>query len=270
MSSKNDALNANDFVHLHNHTHYSLLDGLQKVKPMIERVKELGMEAVAVTDHGTMSGVIELYKEAQSEEIKPIIGIETYVASRKHTDKEPGKDKANYHLILLAMNNTGYENMMRLSTIANLDGFYYKPRIDRELLEKYNEGLIVLSGCIGGELGDAVRQGQLDAAKEIALWYKNIFGDRYYIELQDHGNQNHPSAWSEQVAANKHLMKIAEELSIECVVTNDAHYRVHDDQEAHEVLLCVQTGSFLDEDSRMSLRDFELQMFFLRLFLIQN
>ena len=251
---------AQDFVHLHNHTHYSLLDGLQKVKPMIVRVKELGMEAVAVTDHGTMSGVIELYKEAHAEEIKPIIGIETYVAPRKHIDKEPGKDKANYHLILLAMNNTGYENLMRLSTIANLEGFYYKPRIDRELLKKYNEGLIVLSGCIGGELGDAVRQGQIEKAKEIAMWYKNIFSDRYYIELQDHGNPNHPSAWSEQVAANKQLMIIASELSIECVITNDAHYSVHDDQEAHEVLLCVQTGSFLDEESRMSLRDFELHM----------
>jgi DNA polymerase III subunit alpha len=259
MSSKK-LVTASDFVHLHNHTHYSLLDGLQKVKPMIERIKEMGMDAVAVTDHGTMSGVIELYKEANAEGIKPIIGMETYVAPRLHTDKEPGKDKANYHLILLAMNNTGYENLMRLSTIANLEGFYYKPRIDHELLEKYNEGLIVLSGCIGGELGDAVRQGQYDQAREIANWYKTVFGDRYYIELQDHGNPNHPSPWSEQVAANKQLMKLANELSIDCVVTNDAHYRVHEDQEAHEVLLCVQTGSFLDEESRMSLKDFELHM----------
>jgi DNA polymerase III subunit alpha len=260
MGSKSTVLQSSDFVHLHNHTHYSLLDGLQKIKPMVQRIKEMGMEAVAVTDHGTMSGVIELYKEANAEGIKPIIGMETYVSPRSHTDKEPGKDKANYHLILLAMNNTGYENLMRLSTIANLDGYYYKPRIDHELLAKYNEGLIVLSGCIGGEVGDAVRQGQYDNAKEIASWYKEIFGDRYYIELQDHGNPNHPSPWSEQVEANKQLQKLANELYIECVVTNDAHYRVHEDQEAHEVLLCVQTGSFLDEESRMSLKDFELHM----------
>jgi DNA polymerase-3 subunit alpha len=260
MGTNKKDIKPSEFVHLHNHTHYSLLDGLQKIKPMVAKIKEMGMDAVAVTDHGTMSGVIELYKEADSEGIKPIIGMETYVASRKHTDKEPVKDKVNFHLILLAMNNTGYENLMRLSTIANLEGYYYKPRLDRELLEKYNEGLIVLSGCIGGELGDAVRQGQYDQALDIAKWYKSVFGDRYYIELQDHGNPKHPHSWSEQVAANKQLMKIAKELSIECVITNDAHYLVHEDQEAHEILLCVQTGSFLDEDNRMSLKDFELHV----------
>ncbi|MFT4532462.1 MAG: DNA polymerase-3 subunit alpha [Candidatus Saccharimonadales bacterium] len=257
---KSVALTPKDYVHLHNHTHYSLLDGLQKIKPMIARVQEMGMDAVAVTDHGTMSGAIELYQEAEKAEIKPVIGMETYVAARKHTDKEPGKDKPNNHLILLAMNNTGYQNLMRLSTIANLEGYYYKPRVDHDLLEKYSEGIIVLSGCIGGELGDAVRRDQYDKAVEVASWYKKVFGDRYYIELQDHGNPNHPAQWDEQVAANKQLMKIAEELEIECVVTNDAHYRVHEDQEAHEVLLCVQTGSFLDEESRMSLKDFELHM----------
>jgi DNA polymerase-3 subunit alpha len=249
-----------NYVHLHNHTHYSLLDGLQKVKPMIARIKEMGMKAVAMTDHGTMSGVIELYQTAKAEDVKPIIGIETYIAARKHTDKEPGKDKQNYHLILLAMNNVGYQNLMRLSTIANLEGYYYKPRIDHDLLEKYSEGLIVLSGCIGGEVGNAVRNDQYDQAIEIASWYKKVFGDRYYIELQDHGHPDHPHKWDEQVAANKKLMELAAELAIECAVTNDAHYRVHEDQEAHEVLLCVQTGSFLDEESRMSLKDFELHM----------
>jgi len=260
MGQNKTVLRTGDFVHLHNHTHYSLLDGLQKIKPMIARVKEMGMSAVAVTDHGTMSGAIELYSEAKAEDIKPIIGMEAYISARSHTDKEPGKDKQNYHLILLAMNNTGYQNLMRLSTIANLEGFYYRPRMDRELLEKYNEGLIVLSGCIGGELGDAVRQEQMDQATDIAKWYKKIFGDRYYIELQDHGNPDHPAAWKEQVTVNKKLMKLASELGVECLVTNDAHYRVHEDQEAHEILLCVQTGSFLDEENRMSLRDFELHM----------
>ncbi len=248
----------NNFVHLHNHTHYSLLDGLQKIKPMVERVKELGMDAVAMTDHGTMSGVIEFYKEANSQNVKPVIGMETYVAPRKHTDKEPGKDKFNYHLILLAMNETGYKNLMRLSTIANLDGYYYRPRIDHDLLEKYNEGLIVLSGCIGGEVGDALRQRQYDQATEIAKWYKKIFGDRYYLELQDHGHPDHPHKWDEQVLVNKQLMKLSKELDIEPVVTCDAHYLNKEDQEAHEILLCVQTGSFLDEEKRMSLKDFEL------------
>jgi DNA polymerase III subunit alpha len=249
-----------DFVHLHNHTHYSLLDGLQKIKPMLDRIKEMGMNSVAITDHGTMSGTIELYKEANAIGIKPVIGMETYVASRKHTDKEVGKDKTNYHLTLLAMNNKGYENLMRLSTIANLDGYYYKARIDHDLLEKYNEGLIVLSGCIGGEVADAIRKDQYQQARDIANWYKGVFGDRYYIELQDHGNPAHPSPWQEQISVNIQLMKLAKELSVECVVTNDAHYRVHEDQEAHEILLCVQTGSFVDEKSRMSLKDFELHM----------
>ena len=249
-----------DYVALHNHTHYSLLDGLQKVAPMVSYVKELGMEAVAITDHGTLSGAVELYKEATAQEIKPIIGMETYIAARNHDQKDAGKDKINYHLILLSMNNTGYQNLMRLSTIANLEGYYYKPRIDHNLLEQYNEGLIALSGCIGGEVGDALRNGQYDKAKEIATWYKGIFGDRYYIELQDHGHPDHPSGWAEQRAVNEQLIKLAEELKIECVVTMDAHYLKHEDQEAHEILLCVQTGSFLDESSRMSLKEFELHI----------
>lgn len=249
---------AHSFVHLHNHTHYSLLDGLQKVQPMLERVQELGMDAVAVTDHGTMSGVIEFYRTAENVGVKPIIGMETYVAARQHTDKEPGKDKPNYHLTVLAMNNQGYKNLMRLSTIANLEGYYYRPRIDHELLEKYNEGLIILSGCIGGEVGDALRQNQYDQAKEIASWYKKVFGDRYYLELQDHGNPKHPKVWKEQTEVNKGLLKLARELKIEPVVTADAHYLLREDQEAHEILLCVQTGSFLDDENRMSLRDFEL------------
>jgi DNA polymerase-3 subunit alpha len=260
MSEGSKSLTAADYVHLHNHTHYSLLDGLQKVEPMLDHAVKLGMKSMAITDHGTLSGAIEFYKAAKARDIKPIIGIETYVASRNHTDKEAGKDKANFHLILLAMNNQGYKNLMRLSTIANLEGYYYKPRIDHELLQKYNEGLIVLSACIGGEVGDAVRQGQYDQAKEIALWYKTVFGDRYYIELQDHGHPSHPALWDEQVRANLELLKLAKELDIKTVVTCDAHYLRHEDQEAHEILLCVQTGSFLDETSRMSLKNFELHV----------
>jgi len=244
---------SSDFVHLHNHTHYSLLDGLTKVPKLVDRVKELGMEAVAMTDHGTLSGSIEFYKEAKKAGIKPLIGIETYVAPRNHTDKDPQKDKQNYHLVLLAMNNKGYENLMRLATKASLDGFYYRPRIDRKLLEEYNEGLIVLSGCIGGEVGDYLRKDQFVQAKEVAEWYKSVFGDRYYLELQDHAHQ-----WKEQAKVNEDIKKIGKELGIQCVVTCDAHYLKHEDQTAHEILLCVQTGSLYEDEKRMSLKDMDL------------
>ena len=260
MAVKTQRLSASDFVHLHNHTQYSLLDGLTKIPALIEQVKELGMDAVAMTDHGTLSGAIEFYTTAQRHGIKPIIGMEAYVAARKHTDKEAALDKQNYHLIVLAMDNQGYQNLMRLSTIANLDGFYYKPRVDRELIEKYSEGLIILSGCINSELGDALRQDQTDQAKEIAQWYKKVFGDRYYIELQDHGHPDHPSHWKDQLAVNQEAIKLADELDIPTVITGDAHYLKQEDQEAHEILLCVQTGSFLSDEKRMSLKDFELHV----------
>ncbi len=253
-------LGPGDFVHLHNHTQYSLLDGLTKIPALIEYVVSSGMKSVAMTDHGTMSGAVEFYKAAMAQNVRPVIGMETYVAPRRHTDKDPAKDKTPYHLILLAMNNQGYENLMRLSTIANLDGFYYKPRVDHELLERYNEGLIVLSGCIGGEVGDALRAGQYEQAKKIAKWYKSVFGDRYYIEIQDHGHPDHPSAWDEQVKVTKGQLQLAEELDIPAVVTCDAHYLRHADQQAHEILLCVQTGSFLSDENRFSLKDFELHV----------
>lgn len=253
-------LSAADYVHLHNHTQYSLLDGLTKVPALVDYVKQAGMVAVAQTDHGTLSGVIDFYKATTTQGIKPIIGMETYVAARTLADKDPGKDKMYYHLILLAMNNTGYQNLMRLSTIANMEGFYYKPRIDHVVLEKYSEGLIVLSGCIGGEVADAIRQGQYDKAKETAAWYKKIFGDRYYIEVQDHGHPDHPSKWQEQVDVNKQLITLAAELDLPGVVTCDAHYLKHEDQTAHEILLCVQTGSFLSDEKRMSLANFELHV----------
>ncbi|HSX05227.1 MAG TPA: DNA polymerase III subunit alpha [Candidatus Saccharimonadales bacterium] len=254
------SLQPSDYVHLHNHTQYSLLDGLTKVPALIQYVKQAGMTAVAQTDHGTLTGAIEFYKEATANGVKPIIGMETYVAARTMTDKEPGKDKVYYHLIVLAMNNQGYQNLMKLSTIANLEGFYYKPRIDHALLEKYNEGLIILSGCIGGEVGDAVRNDDYAKAVEIATWYKKVFGDRYYIEVQDHGHDDHPSGWAEQQRVNKGLLKLAKELDIPPVVTCDAHYLSHDDQTAHEILLCVQTGAFLSDEKRMSLKDFELHV----------
>lgn len=257
MSDQSQLL-ASDFVHLHNHTHYSVLDGLQKVPEMLDRVKGLGMESVAITDHGTLSGAYEFYMTAQNTGVRPVIGMETYVAPRKLTDKDPQKDKFRYHLILLAMNNTGYENLMRLSSIANLEGYYYKARIDHEVLEKYSEGLIVLSGCIGGEVGEHLDQGQDEKAYEFARWYKSVFGDRYYIEIQDHGHPDHPHKWDRQVAVNKKLLKLAKDLDIPAVITCDAHYASPADKEAHEILLCVQTGANLSDEGRFSLKDFDL------------
>lgn len=254
------ALKPSDYVHLHNHTQYSLLDGLTKVPALCKWVKDVGMEAVAQTDHGTLSGAIEFYKEAKNAGIKPIIGMEGYVAARTIHDREPGKDKVYYHLIILAMNETGYKNLMQLSTIANLEGVYYKPRVDHDLLEKYNEGLIILSGCIGGEVGDAIRNDDYEKAKAVASWYKGVFGDRYYIEVQDHGHPDHPKKWDEQVKVNAGLLKLADELDIKPVVTGDAHYLSHSDQVAHEILLCVQTGAFLSDEKRFSLEDFELHV----------
>lgn len=253
-------LTASDYVHLHNHTHHSLLDGLSKVDGLVNLVKDMGMQACAITDHGTMSGAVEFYKAAKSADIKPVIGIEAYVAARSRHDRDPAKDKARYHLILLAMNNTGYQNLMMLSSKANLEGMYYKPRIDHDLLEQYNEGIIALSACASGEVGENLRVDNYEEAKKIASWYKSIFGDRYYLELQDHGHPDNPHAWDVQVKINKYLTQLSEELDIPCVVTSDGHYLDHSHQDAHEILLCVGTGAYLSDEKRMSLKDFELHV----------
>ena len=254
------ALKPSDFVHLHNHTFHSVLDGLTKIHDLVDKVKELGMEAAAVTDHGTMSGILDYYKTAKKAGIKPIIGIETYVATRSRFDRDPGKDKQRFHLTVLAMNNTGFHNLMKLSTRANLEGMYYKPRIDRDLLEELNEGLIVLSGCASGEIGVALKEDDYDRAREIAKWYKSIFGDRYYLELQDHGHPKSNTHWDVQAKINEGLIKLSKELDIEMVVTCDGHYLTHEYQDAHEILLCVGTGSYLSDEKRMSLKDFELHL----------
>ena len=194
-----------EFVHLHNHSHYSLLDGLQKVPQMLDRVKALGMNAVALTDHGTLSGAIEFYKEAAKREIKPIIGVEAYMAPRTHTDKAGKVDANPYHLILLAENDAGYHNLMRLVSIANLEGYYYKPRIDRELLAQHKEGLIVLSACAGGEVAQHIRNGSIDEAEKVVRWYLDLLGpDNYFLELQDHEHQ-----WDEQKVINDGKRELA-------------------------------------------------------------
>lgn len=253
-------LSPSDYVHLHNHTQYSLLDGLTKLPALFNFAKETGMEAVAMTDHGTLSGAIDFYKKGVESGVKPIIGIETYVATRKHTDKDPQKDKQRFHLILLAMNHKGYQNLMQLSTTANLDGFYYFPRVDHDLLERYNEGIIALSACMGGEVGDALKTDQWDKAVEVAKWYKSVFGDRYYLEIQDHGHPDNPLPSSDQQRINEQVLKLGKELDIPVVLTCDAHYLKHEDQDAHEILLCVGTGSFLSDEKRMSLKDYPLHV----------
>lgn len=268
--SKNDALKganlkASDYVHLHNHTHHSVLDGLTKIPDLVNFVKESGMEAVALTDHGTMSGAIEFYRAAKDVGVKPIIGIEAYVATRSRHDRDPQKDKNRYHLTILAMNNTGYQNLMKLSSVANLEGVYYKPRMDREILEKYNEGLIVLSGCASGEVAESLRVDDYKKAKEVALWYKKVFGDRYYLEMQDHGHPEYPSLdsprpWDVQTKINTYLQKLSKEIDVPLVISADAHYLTGDYKDAHEILLCVGTGAFLSDTNRMSLKEFDLHV----------
>ena len=254
------ALTPADFVHLHNHTHYSLLDGLTKVPDLVNFVKETGMEAVAVTDHGTMSGLVELYKTAKNEGIKPVLGLEAYVAARKLSDKDPAHDKERFHITLLAQNNKGYENLCRMITIAETEGMYYKPRIDHELLEKYNEGIICLSGCASSEISVKLKEGDMKGARKLVDWYAKIFKDRFYLEMQDHGHPDSPTHWEAQDRINKGLQQIAKETGLPLVVTCDGHYLKHEDQDAHEILLCVGTAANISDQNRMTLKDFELHV----------
>lgn len=253
-------LQPSDFVHLHNHTHYSLLDGLTKVPELVSFVQELGMEAVAVTDHGTMSGLVELYKTAKANNIKPILGVEAYVAARKLTDRDPAYDKERFHITLLAMNNQGFENLCRLISEAEIHGKYYKPRIDHELMEKYNEGVICLSGCASSEISRRLRDDDYQGAMKMVDWYSKTYADRFYLEMQDHGHPESPTHWAVQDKINTGLQKIAKETGLPLVVSCDGHYLCHADQEAHEVLLCIGTGSNLSDENRMSLKDFELHV----------
>ena len=217
-------LKPSDFVHLHNHTHYSLLDGLTKIPELIDFVKSQGMEAVAITDHGTMSGLVELYKCCNDAGIKPILGLEAYVAARKMTDRDPAHDKQRFHITLLAMNNKGFENLCRIMSNAEINGKYYKPRTDHEQLEKYNEGIICLSGCMGSEISEAIRAGDDKRALSLIDWYSKVFDDRFYLEMQDHGHPKSSTHSEEQKKVNDWFMKLAKELGLPLVVTCDAHY----------------------------------------------
>ena len=253
-------LSPSDFVHLHNHTHYSLLDGLTKIPDLIDFVKSSGMEAVAVTDHGTMSGLVELYKTANDANIKPLLGLEAYVAARKLTDKDPAHDKERFHITLIAMNNKGYENLCRMLTIAETEGTYYKPRIDHDLMEKYNEGIICLSGCASSEISVKLKEGDEKGARKLVDWYAKTFKDRFYLEMQDHGHPDSPTHWEAQNKINKGLQKIAKDTGLPLVITCDGHYLKHEDQDTHEILLCIGTAAYLSDTDRMSLKDFELHV----------
>ena len=235
-----------DFVHLHIHSEYSLLDGANRIKDIPVRAKELGMDAIALTDHGVMYGVIDFYKACKKEGIKPIIGCEVYVAPRGRTrfDKEPNIDNRYNHLILLAKNMQGYRNLSKLVSIGFTEGYYYKPRIDYEVLEKYSEGLICLSACLAGAVNQALLNGREEEAENIANWHRNVFGEDYYIEIQNNGIK-------EQVLANQKLVKLAKKLEIPLVATNDAHYLKRGDSYNHEVLLCIQTGKRMTDSDRM-------------------
>ena len=235
-----------NFAHLHVHTEYSLLDGSNKIKEYVGRVKELGMNSAAITDHGVMYGVIDFYRAAKAAGIKPILGCEVYVAPNSRFDRElAGGEDRYYHLVLLAENNTGYANLMKIVSKGFVEGYYYKPRVDKEVLRTYSEGIIALSACLAGEVQRYISKGLYDEAKNKALEYEEIFGKgNYFLELQDHGIP-------EQAFVNQKLMQMSEELGIELVATNDVHYTYAEDEKPHDILLCIQTGKKLADENRM-------------------
>ena len=243
-----------NFVHLHVHSEFSLLDGANRIKDLPVRAKELGMDSIAITDHGVMFGVIDFYKACKANGVKPIIGCEVYVAPRTRFDKEPNIDNKYYHLILLAKNNEGYKNLSKLVSLGFVDGYYYKPRIDKEILEKYHEGLICCSACLGGEVAQNLLHDNLEKAEEVALWHKNLFGDDYYLEVQ-------ANTLREQIIVNQKLVQLSRKLGIKLVATNDAHYLKKEDSYNHEVLLCIQTGKRMTDEDRMK---FETDDFYVK------
>ncbi|MCX5726829.1 MAG: DNA polymerase III subunit alpha, partial [Candidatus Saganbacteria bacterium] len=242
------------FIHLHNHSEFSLLDGASRIPDMIKRAKDLGMHAIALTDHGVMYGAINFYTAAQSAGIKPIIGCEVYVAPRSRFDKETKEDRSPCHLVLLAKDPEGYRNLLKLVSIASLEGFYAKPRLDKEVLKKYSKGLVALSACLAGEPSRALIEGRYDDAKKIALEYKDIFGDDFYLEIMDQG-------LAAQKKLNEDLIRLAKETKIPLVATNDTHYVTKEDAKLQDVLLCIQTGRFLDEEDRLK---FEGEEFYIK------
>ena len=231
------------FTHLHVHSEYSLLDGACRIEPMLDKIKSMGQTSVAITDHGVMYGVIDFYKAALAKGIKPVIGCEVYVAPRSRFDKVHGIDSERYHLVLLCKDNEGYKNLIKLVSEGWVNGFYTKPRVDKDILEKYHEGLIALSGCLAGEVAKALQQGDYDEAKRVALWYRDTFGEgNYYLEIQNHG-------LDEQLRINPELIRLSKELGIPLAATNDAHYVDKNDAKMQQVLICIQTNHTVGEDT---------------------
>ncbi|MDD3438492.1 MAG: DNA polymerase III subunit alpha, partial [Clostridiaceae bacterium] len=244
-----------NFVHLHVHTEYSLLDGAGRVEKLVARAKELGMESIAVTDHGVMYGVMEFYKQAKKYGIKPLIGCEVYVAARTMCDRDPKLDGSQYHLVLLAKNEEGYNNLIKLVSLGFTEGFYYKPRVDMEVLRKYSKGLIALSACLAGAIPGHIIDGNYEAAKRAALSYNEIFGQgNFYLELQDHGIK-------EQSLVNQEVVRMSRETGIPLIATNDVHYVDKEDAAAQDILLCIQTGKTILEEDRLK---FQGQEFYLK------
>ena len=234
------------FTHLHVHTQYSLLDGSCKINEIVNRAKELGMKNLAITDHGNMYGVIDFYRACKAADINPVIGCEVYVAPGSRFDKKNEKGEGRYnHLVLLAENDKGYANLMKIVSRGFTEGFYYKPRVDYEVLEQFHEGIIALSACLAGIVATNLRQGFYDEAKKEALRLRDIFGENnFFLELQDHGI-------SDQITVNQGLLRMSQETGIELVATNDVHYIMADDAKAHDILLCIQTQKKVTDEDRM-------------------
>ena len=248
-------MRSDEFVNLHVHTEYSLLDGACRIKELIARIKELGQTAVAITDHGNMYGAVEFWNAAKAEGVKPVIGCEVYVARRTRHDREPKLDASPYHLILLCENNEGYRNLVKLVSLASIEGFYNKPRVDLELLKKYHSGLICMSACLAGEIPRLLVDGHYDEAKSVALKYRDIFGeDNYFIEIQNHGIK-------EELKILPLLYKLSSETGIPLAATNDCHYIEKKDAEMQNVLLCIQTGKTLSDPNAMH---FETEEFYVK------
>ncbi len=244
-----------EFAHLHVHTHFSLLDGLSKIDDLVLRAKELNLPALAITDHGNMYGAVEFYEKCKKADIKPIIGCELYVAPRSLHQKEGQIDSRSYHLTALCKNANGYKNLIKLVSVSHIDGFYYKPRIDKEVLKKYKDDVVFMSGCLKGEIASHIANGNMELAEESLKEYVDILGkDDFYLELQHHPNHQI------QVKVNATLKELAQKYNLKTVLTCDSHYLRTEDRDTHEVLLAIQTGSTMNDDDRMSLRNFDLSL----------
>ena len=236
------------FTHLHVHTHYSLLDGFSNIKKLVKRTKELGMSSLAITDHGTMFGVIEFYRSAKAAGVKPIIGLEAYMSPRGMKEKDAQLDKRASHLILLAENDTGYKNLLQIASAAQLDGFYYHPRVDKEFLKSHSEGLIASSACLKGEIPTKIMERGSEAAREALDWYMGVFGpDRFFLELQRHDIK-------ELDDVNKSLVELRQRYNARFIATNDVHYIERADSRSQDILLAIQTGAMLNDPTRFHMQ----------------